>query len=118
MAKILILEDGVNLAELLKELLQFEQYEVQAPSTFDHVLETIENFNPDGIILDVHLNKKNGLDLVVDIRKNEKIANVYILAISGMDHSYAARVSGANDFLLKPFMPDEIIKLLKENVIQ
>ena len=118
LAKILILEDEANLADLLKELLQFEQYEVQAPNNFDQVLENIEEFLPDGIIIDVHLNQANGLEIVEDIRKNEKFSDVYILALSGMDRSHSAKESGVNDFLLKPFMPDEIIKLLKENVNQ
>jgi len=118
LAKILILEDEANLAQLLKELLQFEQYEVQAPSNFNHVIKIVETFLPDAIIIDVHLNKANGLDLVKNIRKNETFSDIYILALSGMDHSHTAKDSGANDFLLKPFMPDEIIKFLKENVIQ
>jgi DNA-binding response OmpR family regulator len=118
LAKIIVLEDESNLAELLKELLQFEQYEVQAPRTFNNALANIEDYLPDGIIIDVHLNELNGLDLIEEIRKSEKLSNVYILALSGMDHSHSAKESGANDFLLKPFIPDEIINLLKENVIQ
>ncbi len=118
MAKILILEDEANLAELLKELLQFEGYDVQAPGGFDHVLESIESFLPDGIIMDVHLNGSDGLDIVESLRKNERFSSVYVLALSGMDHSHSAKEKGANDFLLKPFMPDEIVKLLKENINQ
>lgn len=116
MAKILILEDEANLAELLKELLQFEHYEVQAPKEFGQVLETIESFSPDAIVMDIHLNNANGLDLIEKIRKNEKFSSVYILALSGMDHSHSAKDRGANDFLLKPFMPDEIVELLKQNL--
>jgi len=118
LAKIIVLEDESNLAELLKELLQFEHYEVQAPRIFNDVLSNIEEYSPDGIIIDVHLNKLNGLDLIEEIRKSEKLSKVYILALSGMVHSHSAKESGANDFLLKPFIPDEIINLLKENVIQ
>ncbi len=118
MVKILVLEDEANLAELLKTLLQFEGYEIQAPNEFDHVLETVESFSPDGIIMDIHLNGANGLDIIEEIRAIEKFSDVYILALSGMDHAHSAREKGASDFLLKPFMPDEIVKLLKQNVNQ
>ena len=116
MPKILILEDEAILAELLQELLRFEGYEVLAPDRFDGLADVLGDFPADGVILDIHLEDVDGLELIGELRGHAAAKEAYILAISGLDHAQAAKEAGANDFMLKPYMPDELVKMLKENL--
>ena len=116
MPKILILEDESNLAELLKDLLSIEGHEVRAPQTFDTVMEGISEFGPDAIVMDIHLEEVDGLELIESIRRDPNSKDLYILALSGMSLAHEAREAGANAFLQKPFMPDEIINQLNQTL--
>ena len=116
MPKILILEDESNLAELLKDLLSIEGHEVRAPRTFDTVMQSIGEFGPDVIVMDIHLEEVDGLELIESIRRDPHNKNLYILALSGMSLAHEAREAGANAFLQKPFMPDEIINQLNQTL--
>jgi DNA-binding response OmpR family regulator len=114
--KILILEDEPNLSDLLKELLTIEGFNVLAPNSFDKINETVANFLPDAIIMDIHLGDIDGLKAIADIRLNPAHSDLYILALSGVNLTYEAKEAGANAFLQKPFMADEIINQLNQNI--
>ena len=63
--------------------------------------------------MDVNIGKQNGMDLVQAIRNNPANTNVNIVMASGYNLKDECLKRGANHFLLKPFMPDDLIKLLK-----
>ncbi len=117
MPKIVILEDDEILLSLLKDILKFEGYEVIGLENFENVLPDLRDKHPQGIILDVQLNGMNGLDFLNEIRQDEVLKDTYILASSGMDYAEEAKRRGADDFIMKPYMPDELIKLLSEKMM-
>jgi len=53
------------------------------------------------------------MEIVQAIRKNSELANVRIVMTSGMNVKDECLQHGANHFLLKPFMPDDLLKVLK-----
>jgi len=114
----MILEDDRTLLGLLQSLLGFEGYEVVVLENFNQVLSDLHQHNPDGIILDIQLDDTNGLDLLDEIRQNGELNQPYVLACSGLDYASEAMQRGANDFIMKPYMPDDLVKLLKENIKQ
>jgi DNA-binding response OmpR family regulator len=114
----MVLEDDLTLLNLLQSLLGFEGYEVVVLEGFDQVVDDLRTHNPDGLILDIQLDEKNGLDLLDEIREDETLKQPYVLACSGLDYANEARQRGANDFIMKPYMPDDLVKLLKENIKQ
>jgi CheY-like chemotaxis protein len=65
------------------------------------------------MLMDVHIGKQNGLDVVKTIRSDPSNAGVRIVMTSGLDVRDECLRRGANYFLLKPFMPDDLLKLLK-----
>jgi CheY-like chemotaxis protein len=113
MPKIMVVEDEKILYELLRDLLGFEGYEVVKPNAPETLLEDMRAMRPDGLILDVYLNGVNGLDFLEGIRQDEALKDIYVLATSGMDHAQEARQRGADDFIMKPYMPDELVQLLQ-----
>lgn len=115
MAKILIAEDDHTMVSLLQTLLHMEGFEVVVVDVDADVPDAIIRENPDVLFMDVHLGQHSGLDIVESIRKNLKLTDVRVVMTSGLNMRDECIRRGANDFLLKPFMPDDLIKILKKN---
>jgi len=113
MAKVLLAEDDQTMISLLKTLLKMEGYEAVALDVTSDVPAAVERENPDFLFMDVHMGKQSGLEIVEQIRKNPALANLRVVMTSGLNVKDECLKRGANHFLLKPFMPDDLLKLLK-----
>ncbi len=114
MTKILLADDDFTMVTLLKTLLGMEGYETA--SLLDKagdVLDNIRREKPDIILLDVHLGDRNGVELVRQMRETDDLRNVRVIMVSGIDKSDECFTAGANDFLLKPYMPEELFSKLR-----
>jgi len=69
---------------------------------------------PDVILMDVHLNQLNGLDVLKMIKQDDQVKSVKVLMSSGMDFRYDCIRAGAADFIMKPYMPDDLIYQLNQ----
>lgn len=114
MAKILLAEDDPTMLSLLKTLLKMEGFEVLAMDADSDVPAAVQREKPDALFMDVHLGNQNGLEILDAIRKNEDLSNLRVLMTSGLNMKEECIRRGANAFLLKPFMPDDLLKLLKQ----
>ncbi len=72
--------------------------------------------SPDAVLLDTIFGLQSGLELVGQIRRSETGRDVYIIMMSGLSLKEECLRSGADDFLLKPFMPEELMALLRAHV--
>jgi len=112
---VLIIDDDRTSLSVLQTLLKIEGYQVSTlPNGYDfnQIITAIHQEKPNFIILDVHLKSMNGIEIVRHLRKS----NVYypkILMISGKAVKELCIEAGADRFLLKPYMPNEIISFLK-----
>jgi CheY-like chemotaxis protein len=113
MAKVLLVEDDRTMVSLLKTLLNMEGYEVVALEVDADVPIAIQRENPDVLFMDVHMGKQSGLEIVETIRKNPELASLRVVMTSGLNVKDECLKRGANHFLLKPFMPDDLLRLLK-----
>ena len=113
MPKILLAEDDRTMVSLLKTLLKMEGFEVVALDMNADVPAAVELEKPDTLLMDVHLGQQSGMDIVRAIRQNPALANVRIVMTSGLNVKDECLRRGANHFLLKPFMPDDLLKVLK-----
>src|SRR6266511_3462485 len=113
MAKILLAEDDATMVSLLKPLLKMEGFEVLALDVNSDVPAEVQREKPDALFMDVHLGNQNGLEILDAIRKNEDLSNLRVLMTSGLNMKEECIRRGATAFLLKPFMPDDLLKLLK-----
>ncbi len=116
MAKVLLAEDDQTMVGLLMTLLRMEGYEVQAIDADADVPAVVERERPQVLVLDVHLSHQNGLDVLEKIRKADKGRRVHIIMISGLNVKEESIKRGADNFLLKPFMPDDLIGMLRKGV--
>ena len=111
--KVLLVDDDVELVELMTKVLEEDgRFEVRiANNGFDAGM-MVKEYRPDMIVLDVMLPDINGKEVCHRVRADTSLEDVRILCISGMieeDKIQELRLSGADDFLHKPFDIEELI---------
>lgn len=116
MPKIMLAEDDLTMVTLLKTLLGMEGYQVVTLSFDEDVVEAVHDNQPDILLMDVHLPHVNGLDILACLRKNDETKDLKVVMTSGLNLELECKNSGADDFLLKPYMPDDLLKILKKNL--
>lgn len=111
MSKILVIEDDADINQLLARILKREGYEViQAYSGTEAIL-LLEKGVPDLILLDLMLPGMSGEKVTEYIRK-EKGYNVPIIVLSAknaLEHKVELMTMGADDYITKPFEPQEVV---------
>jgi CheY-like chemotaxis protein len=118
MPKIMLAEDDRTMINLLQTLLGMEGYQVVALGEDDDVFEAVRQDRPDVLLLDVHLPNVNGLDVLAQVRSNDETTDLSVVMTSGLNLEDECIRSGANGFLLKPYMPDDLLDILKRNLTQ
>ena len=115
MAKILLAEDDPTMVGLLTTLLRMDGFDVAALDADVDVAAAVQRDCPEVLVLDVHLSGQNGLDVLESIRKADRDHRVRVIMISGLNVKDESLRRGADEFLLKPFMPDDLMRLLRKN---
>jgi CheY-like chemotaxis protein len=114
MLKILLADDDYTMVALLKTLLKMEGYQVA--TLLDKpgdILENLRQEKPDVLLIDIYLGDRNGLDVVRQIRQMPDLKGLRIIMASGIDKTEECLAAGADFFLLKPYMPNELFDLLR-----
>jgi DNA-binding response OmpR family regulator len=115
MPKVLLAEDDQTMVGLLTTLLRMDGYEVKAIDADADVPAAVALHGPEILVLDVHLSRQNGLEVLEKIRSADREHRVRVIMISGLNVKEESLRRGADDFLLKPFMPDDLISMLRKN---
>ena len=116
-SKVMLIEDDSTMVMLLRTLLKYEGYEVAAlenDTDLQTILDSIHQEQPAVILMDVHLRQVNGIDLLVAIRKDELVNSTGVIMSSGSDMRQSCLEKGADAFILKPYMPDELMQHIKQ----
>ncbi len=114
--KILLAEDDITMVSLLKTLLKMEGFEVVALQADADVPAAVRREKPDVLLLDVHLSRQSGLEILDELRRSKDISDVRVVMSSGASLKEECIHRGANGFLLKPFMPDDLITILRQTI--
>jgi len=117
MKKVLLIEDDKTMQSLIKTLLEIEGFSILLPSEIQTgiILDEIKKDVPDAILMDANLRQASGLNILAEIRKSPGISHIKIIMSSGLDLQKECIKGGADFFLQKPYMPDQLINLLKKN---
>jgi len=117
MPKVALIEDDAVMLSLLQMLLEYEGFEtvqLDGMGKVDDIVDILRQARPDLILMDVHLRQINGLDLLRELRKDPSLQAVKILISSGMELSSESSMEGADGFILKPYMPDDLVARIRE----
>jgi len=108
--KILVVDDDIEIAELLEIYLKNEGYEPVMASDGKEAISKL-NTNPDIalMVLDVMMPNMNGLEVVKIVRKDSRIPILMLSAKSGDMDKIQGLITGADDYVTKPFNPLEVM---------
>lgn len=109
MSRILIVEDELDLANIIKDYLEKELYEVEICTEGDKAIEIFDEFKPSLVILDLMLPGMNGYEVCKNIRIKSTIPILILSAkIDEFDKVKGLNL-GADDYITKPFRPRELL---------
>ncbi|MGN0789493.1 MAG: response regulator transcription factor [Christensenellales bacterium] len=112
--RILLVEDSISLCEVLTEVLQKEKYEVQCAYDGEEGLSLGVSDIFDLIILDVMMPKKNGFEVLKELRAKKISTPVIMLtALSQESNKVQGLDLGADDYLSKPFSTSELLARIR-----
>ena len=118
-SKILIVDDQVNLVNMLQRLLKNLNYDVAVATDGRQALERANQFEPDLILLDMKMPDVDGIQVLETLRRNTRFAQTPIIVLSakGQLHEINAGIeAGADTYLCKPVMFDEILNTIMRHL--
>lgn len=116
MKKILVVDDEKPISDIIKFNLEKEGYEVVTAFDGEEAIEKVEEENPDLIVLDVMLPKKDGLEVVREVRKTHSMPIIMVTAKETEIDKVLGLELGADDYVTKPFSNRELVARVKANL--
>jgi two-component system response regulator PilR (NtrC family) len=115
--KILIIDDDKSILEIFELILQKEGYITDKAETGQEALSKLKNGFFDVALIDVKLPDMEGTDLLNIINKSDlKIIKIMVTGYPSEESHTKAVKSGADDYLVKPLDPRELIRILNEKL--
>jgi two-component system, OmpR family, response regulator MtrA len=114
--RVLVVDDDPALSEMLTIVLRTEGFESRVCSTGDGALAAFREFRPDVVLLDLMLPGKDGIDVCKEIRADSGVPIVMLTAKSDTVDIVLGLESGADDYVVKPFKPKELIARIRARV--
>ena len=117
--KILIVDDDPDLVESVRIILESKGYEVEAAYDGVEGLEKVKEFNPDLIVLDVMMPRKNGYEVCRELKSDPKYSNIPILLLTAVVSQIPSSSqytldqgmeTEADDYVDKPVEPEELVR--------
>ena len=112
--KLLLAEDTRDLNRAITAVLEAQKYEVDPVFDGEEAIEHLKRESYDGIVLDIMMPKKDGLEVLADLRKHGIVTPVLLLtAKAEVDDRVAGLDAGADDYLPKPFAMKELLARIR-----
>lgn len=109
MNRILLIEDETLVSDVIKKYLEKEGYEVYVTDNGAEALNLFRSLNPSMIILDLMLPDMDGEDICKEIRRESDVYIIMLTAKSSLDEKIEGLAIGADDYLVKPLSPRELV---------
>ena len=118
MTKILLVEDELTLHKALKEFLEEAGFEIISAFNGEDAVALVKSSKPDLILLDIILPKKDGFEVMADLKLDEKIQKVPVVLLTNLESAeniQKAFDAGATTYLVKSnYKLEDIVKKIKE----
>ena len=117
--KVLIVEDSITISKMVKICLEKQNYEVYSVYDGLSAVNTALNIKPDLILLDALIPEINGYIVVEALKQNDLSRSIPIIMMSAkaqIDDIKKAINLGADDYLVKPFTPEELINKVNKYI--
>jgi DNA-binding response OmpR family regulator len=113
MSLVLVVEDELQIARIVRDYLEHEGFQVEHAADGDAALAAVRRINPDLIVLDLRLPKRDGLDVAREVRRFSEVPIVMVTARGEEADRVAGLELGADDYIVKPFSPRELVARIR-----
>jgi DNA-binding response OmpR family regulator len=112
-SKVLVVDDEDHIVELARIYLTREGYEVEGVGDGSQALARFGQIKPDLVVLDIMLPGADGLEICKEIRKHSQVPIIMLTARDEVTDKVLGLEVGADDYLTKPFHPQELVARAK-----
>jgi DNA-binding response OmpR family regulator len=112
-ARVLIVEDDEDIAQVLQRSLRLEGYETRIAGDGEAALGAANDFVPDLVVLDLGLPKIDGMDVARRLRESDDVPILMLTARDALESRVEGLDAGADDYLVKPFERQELLARLR-----
>jgi two-component system response regulator MprA len=112
-ARVLIVEDDDDIAQVLQRSLRLEGYETRIAGDGEAALGAAADFIPDLVVLDLGLPKLDGMEVARRLRASDDVPILMLTARDALESRVAGLDAGADDYLVKPFERQELLARLR-----
>ncbi|MBD8870274.1 MtrAB system response regulator MtrA [Nocardioides donggukensis] len=114
--RVLVVDDDASLAEMLTIVLRQEGFDSRVCGRGDRALAEFRDYRPDVLLLDLMLPGKGGIDVCKEIRAESGVPIVMLTAKGDTVDVVVGLESGADDYVVKPFKPKELVARIRARV--
>src|ERR1700716_4737328 len=107
--KVMVVDDEDNIVELARIYLTREGYEVEGVGDGSQALARFGQVKPDLVVLDIMLPGADGIEICKEIRKQSQVPIIMLTARDEVTDKVVGLEVGADDYLTKPFHPQELV---------
>ncbi len=114
-SRIVVIEDNLDAAEVLADVLQLEGYEVHVAHDGRSGLELVRRVRPDLVLCDIGLPDLDGYEVAQALRRDEALGATRLIAVSGYaqpEDRQRALEAGFDEHMAKPLSPRDLMKAL------
>ena len=114
--KVLMADDQTELLYLMKEMIEYAGFEVITATDGVEAMQAVFETNPDIIVLDYSMPRKNGLEAAQDLKNNPLFAHIPIIIVTAYGEKHAKLKGlgmGIDDYLIKPVDADELVARIR-----
>ncbi len=108
-ATVLVVDDESKIRDVVRSYLEREGYAVLQVDTGERALESVARARPDLVVLDLMLPDLSGEEVARSLRSVSDVPIIMLSAKAGVDDRLAGLGAGADDYMVKPFSPRELV---------
>lgn len=113
LGRVLVVDDDENICEVINMYLNSSGYQTKNCHNGRDACISFEEFKPQLVLLDIMLPKMDGIEVLKTIRKKSEIPIIMLTAKGDTFHKVLALELGADDYIVKPFEPKELLARAK-----
>ncbi len=117
-ARILCIDDEPGVIELISLILKAQNVQVEGANSGREGLESIRKNPPDAVLLDIMMPEMDGWEVYRLIKEDETLKKIPVIVVTARNSSFeeiiARERAGVNDYITKPFVPNDLRKSLSK----
>jgi CheY-like chemotaxis protein len=119
LARVMVVDDAVSDSKLMESILRTAGHQVVCYGNADGLEEKVLTERPDVLLLDIVMPRRNGYEVLRSLKKNEVTRSTPVVLVTSKNQSSDeawGRRQGADDYLGKPFTPEQLVNMVRRFV--